>query len=132
MPRICPKYAQDMPEICQRYAQDSPRYARDLHKICPRYARYIPKIYPIYAQYMPDIYAKKSWGKMSTIILEFRQYVPLPKFCVIWGKISWGKMSLGHFVLGYFVFWGKMSPSLFWTLFGHYSDSTSINDSVTM
>ena len=48
---------------------------------------------------------------MSTIILELGQYVPLPKFCAIWGKMSWGKMSLGHFVLGHFVFWGKMSPS---------------------
>ena len=54
---------------------------------------------------------------MSTIILELGQYVPLPKFCAIWGKMSWGKMSLGHFVLGHFVSgakcpWGKMSPSL--------------------
>ena len=46
---------------------------------------------------------------MSIIILELGQYVPLPKFCAIWGKMSWGKMSLGHFVLGHFVFWGKMS-----------------------
>ena len=48
---------------------------------------------------------------MSTRILELGQYVPLLKFCAIWGKMSWGKMSLGHFVLGLFVFWGKMSPS---------------------
>ena len=41
---------------------------------------------------------------MSTIILELGQYVPLPKFCAILGK-----MFLGHFVLGHFVFWGKMS-----------------------
>ena len=58
----------------------------------------------------------QKWGKMSTIILQLGQYVHLPKFCAIWGKMSWGKMSLGHFVLGHFVSgakcpWGKMSPS---------------------
>ena len=70
----------------------------------------------------------QKWGKMSTIILQLGQYVHLPKFCAIWGKMSWGKMSLGHFVLGHFVSgakcpWGKMSPSPFsrlsvilWTL----------------
>ena len=128
MPRICPKYAQDMSEICPRYFQDSPRYARDMHKICPRYARYIPKIYTRYARYI----RKKKLGQNVHYNSGLGAICPPSKICVILGKMSWGKMSLRHFVLGYFVFWGKMSPSLFWTLFGHYSHSTSINDSVTM
>ena len=56
---------------------------------------------------------------MSTRFLELGQYVPLLKFCAIWGKMSWGKMSLGHFVLGHFVFWGKMSPSLLMLICSH-------------
>ena len=64
MPKICSRYTQDMPKICSRFARD-----------------------------MPEKYAKKSWGKMSTIILELGQNAPLPKFCAIWGKVSWSKMS---------------------------------------
>ena len=77
MPKICPRYARDITEICLRLAQDIP-------EICPRYA-----------QDMPEKYAKKSWGKMSTKILELGQYVLLPKFCAIWGKMSWGILSFG-------------------------------------
>ena len=47
---------------------------------------------------------------MSTRILELGQYVPLLKFCAIWGKMSWGKMSFGNFVFWGKMSWGKMSP----------------------
>ena len=46
---------------------------------------------------------------MSTKVLELGQYVPLPKFCAIWGK-----MSMGHFV-----FLGKLSPSQVFILKEH-------------
>ena len=64
MPKICPRYAQDMPEICPRYAQDMPeicpRYAQDMPKIFPRYAQYMPKICPRYAQDMPKFSPRYS------------------------------------------------------------------------
>ena len=82
MPKIFPRYTQDIPKICPRYAQNMP-------EICPRYARDMPKTY-----------AKKSWGKMSTIILELGHYVPLPKFCAIWGKMSRGILSWGILSFG--------------------------------
>ena len=66
----------------------------DMPEICPRHARDMQKKYE-----------KKSWGKMSTIILEWGHYVPIPKFCAIWGKmslgiLSWGILSFGAKCLG--------------------------------
>ena len=59
MPKICPRYAQDMHEICTRYAWHMPdicpRYAQGMPKICLRYAQYMPNICPRYVQDMPKI-----------------------------------------------------------------------------
>ena len=48
MPKICPRYVQDIPKIC-------PRYAQDMFKICPRYAENMPKLCPRNDQDMPKI-----------------------------------------------------------------------------
>ena len=62
----------------------------DMPEICPRFARD-----------MPEKYEKESRGKMSTIILEWGQYVPIPKFfCAIWGKMSLGILSWGILSFG--------------------------------
>ena len=75
MPKICPRYAQDMPEICPRYVQDMPeiclRYAQDMLKICPRYAKEICKnklgqnVLGQNVHYFYESWGKMSWGKMS-------------------------------------------------------------------
>ena len=41
VPKICPKYANDMPRLCPRYTQTLPK---NMANICPRYAKNVPKI----------------------------------------------------------------------------------------
>ena len=62
MPKISPRYTQEMPNVCSRYTQDipkiSPRYPQDFPQISPRYPQDIPQISPRYAQYMLKIYPR--------------------------------------------------------------------------
>ena len=95
-----------MPKICSRYARDMPKKYAKIN-----WGKMSTLILEL-GQYVPlpkfcAIWGKMSWGKMSTIILQLGQYVHLQKVCAIWGKMSWGKMSLGHFVLGHFVLGAK-------------------------
>ena len=94
-----------MPEIC-------PRYAQDTHKICLRYAWDMGEICQRYAQDMPEICQRNMLKKLWQNVYYFYES---------WGKMSWGKMSLGHNVSGAKCPWGRMSPSL------HYSLNTSFS-----
>ena len=73
MPKICPRYAQDMRKIC-------PRYARNMPEICPRFGREMCK--------------KKKLGQNFVGQNVFRQNVHY--FYESWGKMFWDKMSLGQ------------------------------------
>ena len=89
VPKICPKYAQDMPKICQRRTRDIPqlrfRYAQDMSKICPRYARDMPKICTRYAKDMPKICSRYAQD-MPRIPSSYGQ--DMPSNPLIHGRIT--------------------------------------------
>ena len=95
MPKVGPRYAQDMPKICSSYAQDMPkkcqRYAPDMPKICRKYSQNMPKkcpnmpeICPRYAQDMPKICPKYA-RDMLEICPRYVQDMP-EKDAKKWGK----------------------------------------------
>ena len=96
MPKICPRYAQDMPKICLRYARDMPN-------ICPRYAQGMPEICLRYAQDMLEIcprYAKEICkNKLGQNVLGQNVHFLFTK---VGAKCPGAKCP-----------WGKMSPSRF-------------------
>ena len=107
MPKICPRYAQNMPKKCLRYAQDMPnicpRYIKDMPKKCPRYtqdmpeiAQDMPKICQKYAQDIPKICQRNKQKKLRQNVHYF--YKRWGKMFL--GKCPWGKMSVGQNVLG--------------------------------
>ena len=76
MPKIWPRYAQDLSMIYPIYTQDIakicpiifqglpkiwPRYAQDMPKKCPRHAQDMPKICPRYPQDMVGIGKSGVW-----------------------------------------------------------------------
>ena len=70
MPKICPRYAQDMPEIC-------PKYAQDMHKICTRYAQDMTTHKTVLTKCLPDktstsVLTKCLPDKTSKVVLTKR------------------------------------------------------------